>query len=59
MGKPEGKRPLGRLRGELGDNSKIHFKEIGQMVMNLVYLAEKWVKWLALVNTIMQQYFTT
>jgi hypothetical protein len=67
MGKPEGKRSLGRLRGRLEGNIKIHFKEIGWTGMNLVYLAENWVKCLALVNTIMKlqvlfscgEYFTT
>ena len=50
MGKLEGKRPLGRPRDRLEDNIKIYFKEIGWMGMNLVYLAEDWDKWLALVN---------
>jgi hypothetical protein len=47
MGNAERKRPLGRLRGRLEDNTKIYFKEIGWMGMNLVYLVEEWDKWLA------------
>jgi len=46
MGNAQRKRPLGRLWGRLEDNTKIYFKEIGWMDMNLVYLVEDWDKWL-------------
>jgi hypothetical protein len=34
VGKPEGKRPLGRQRRRWVDNIKMHFKEIGWDVMD-------------------------
>jgi hypothetical protein len=39
VGKPEGKRPLGRLRYRLDDNIKVHLKEIGCKDVNWIHLA--------------------
>jgi hypothetical protein len=49
VGKPEGKRPLGRPRRRLVDNIKIYLKEIGWDGMDWIDLAQ----WRAVVNTVM------
>jgi hypothetical protein len=53
VGRPEGKRPLGRrrLRGE--DNIKMDFREIGIDVANWIQLARDRVQWQACVNMVM------
>jgi hypothetical protein len=53
VGKPEGKRPLGRpgRRGE--DNIKMDLREIGINGANSIRLAQNRVQWRAYVNTIM------
>jgi hypothetical protein len=39
VGKPEGKRPLGRPRRRFGDNIKIDLKDIGEVVWSgLIWL---------------------
>jgi hypothetical protein len=53
MGKPEEKRPLGRLRRRLEDNIKADFREIGWGDMNWIHLAPDKDQWGALVNTVM------
>jgi hypothetical protein len=53
MGKPEGKRPLGRPRHKLVDNIKIYFREIGWDGMDWIDLARNRDQWRALVNTVM------
>jgi hypothetical protein len=40
VGKPEGKRPLGRLRRRWIDNSKMDLLEIGLSVMDWIGLAQ-------------------
>jgi hypothetical protein len=52
MGKPEGKRPLGRprLRGE--DNIKIDFQEVGGDRGDWMELAQDRDRWRALVGTV-------
>jgi hypothetical protein len=49
MGKPEGKRPLGRPRRRWMDNIKMDFREIGWSGIDLIDLAQ----WRALLNTVM------
>jgi hypothetical protein len=51
-GKPEGKRPLGRLRCRWLD-VKIDLSDIGQSGMDWTDLAEDEDQWRALVNTVM------
>ena len=53
MGKPEGKRPLGRLRRRREDNIKIDIQEVGYGGMDGIELAQDrdWLR--ALVNTAM------
>jgi hypothetical protein len=53
MGKPEGKRPLGRPRRRGVDNIKIDLREIGWDGMDWVDLAQDRDQWRALVNTAM------
>jgi hypothetical protein len=52
MGKPAGKRPLGRLRDRSLDNSKMDLREMGWGGMILIDLARR-DQWRALVNTVM------
>jgi hypothetical protein len=53
VGKPEGKRPLGRPRCEWVDNIKIDLREIRWDGMDWIDLAQDWDQWRALVNTVM------
>jgi hypothetical protein len=52
VGKPEGKRPLGRPRRRLVDNIKID-RVIGRDGMDWIDVAQDREKWRALVNTVM------
>jgi hypothetical protein len=52
MGKPEGKRPLGRLRHRWVDNIRMDLSEIGWGGMNWVYLARDRDQWRALMNMV-------
>jgi len=53
MGKPEGKRPLGRPRRRLDDNIKMDLRQMGG-VGDWMELAQDRDRWRALVNTIMK-----
>jgi hypothetical protein len=53
LGKPEGKRPLGRPRHRWIDNIKIDLLEIGLSVVGWIGLAQNRYRWRALVNTVM------
>jgi hypothetical protein len=57
MGKPEGKRPLGRPRRRWVDNIKIDLLEIGWGCVDWVGLAQDRDKWRALVNAVMKLRF--
>jgi len=52
VGKPEGKRPLGRPRGRWEDNIKMDFREVGRGG-DWIELAQDRDRWRALVNTVM------
>ena len=52
MGKPEGKRPLGRTRRRWEDNIKIDLQEVGGGG-DWMELAQDRDRWRALVNTVM------
>jgi hypothetical protein len=52
VGKPEGKRPLGRPRRRWVDNIKIHLREIGWDGMGWIDLAQDRDQWRALVITV-------
>ena len=53
VGKPEGKRPLGRSRHRWEDNIKMDLQEVGYGGMGWIQLAEDRDRWRALVNAIM------
>jgi hypothetical protein len=53
VGRPEGKRPLGRPRRRWEDNIKIDLREIGIDRANWIRLARDRVRWQAFVNTVM------
>jgi hypothetical protein len=53
VGRPEGKRPLGRPRRRWEDNIKMDLREIGIHGANCIRLAQDRVQWRALVNTVM------
>jgi hypothetical protein len=53
VGKPEGKRSLGRPRSRWVDNIKMDLREIGCDDMDLIDLAKDKDQWKALVNTVM------
>jgi hypothetical protein len=52
-GKPEGKRPLGRLRHRWEDNIKMDRQEEGCQGMDWIELAQERDGWRALVNAVM------
>jgi hypothetical protein len=53
VGRPEGKRPLGRPRHRWEENIKVDLREIGIDGANCVRLAQDGVQWRAFVNTVM------
>jgi hypothetical protein len=53
VGKPEGKRPLGRPRRSWISNIKIDLLEIGVNVVDWTGLAQDRYRWRALVNSVM------
>jgi hypothetical protein len=53
VGKPEGKRPLGRLRHRWIDNIKTDLLETGLSVVDWIGLAQDRYRWRALVNAVM------
>jgi hypothetical protein len=53
VGKPEGKRPLGRPRRRWEDNIRMDVTETGWGGMEWIDLAQDRDQWRALVNTVM------
>jgi hypothetical protein len=53
VGKPEGKRPLGRPRQRMMDNIKMDFAQIGLGSVAWIVMAQDMGKWRASVNAIM------
>jgi hypothetical protein len=53
VGKPEGKRPLGRPRRRLVDNIKMDLREIGWYGVNWIDMTKDRDQWRALVNTVL------
>jgi hypothetical protein len=52
VGRPQGKRPLGRPRRRWEDNIKMDLGEIGIYGANWIRLAQDRVQWRAFVNTV-------
>jgi hypothetical protein len=53
VGRPEGKRQLGRPRSRWEDNIKMYLREIGIDGANWIRLAQDTVQWWGFVNTMM------
>jgi hypothetical protein len=53
VGKPEGKRPLGRYRRGCQDNIKMDLREIGWGGVDWIHLVQDRDPWRALLNTAM------
>jgi hypothetical protein len=53
VGKPEGKRPLGRPRRRWVDNIKMDLREIGWYGVDWMDMAQDRDQWRALVNTVL------
>jgi hypothetical protein len=53
VGKPEGRRPLGRPRCIWEDNIKMDLRKIGFGDVDRIHLAQDRDRWRALVNTVM------
>jgi len=53
VGKPEGKRPLGRPRHRWEDNIKMNLQEVRCGGVEWVELAQDRDRWRAVVNTVM------
>jgi hypothetical protein len=53
VGKPEGKRPLGRPRRRWMDGMKMDLSETGLSVVDWIGLAQDRYRWRALVNSVM------
>ena len=54
VGKPEGKRPLGRPRRRWEDNIKMGLQEVGGGGGDWMEFAQERDRWRALVNTVMK-----
>jgi hypothetical protein len=53
VGRPEGRRPLGRPRCRWEDNIKMDLRETGFEDVDWINLAQDRDRWQALVNTVM------
>ena len=53
VGKPEGKRPLGRPRRRWEDNTKMDLEEVGRSCGDWMELAQDRKRWQTLVSTVM------
>jgi hypothetical protein len=54
VGKPEGKKPLGRPRRRWVDNIKIDRSEIGWDNMDWIDLVQDGDQWMAIANTVLK-----
>jgi hypothetical protein len=53
VGKPKGRRPLGRPRRRWVDNTKMDLREIGWDGVELIDMTQDRDQWRALVNTVL------
>ena len=58
VGKPEGKRPLGRSRCRWENNIKMYLQEVGYGSMDWIELAQDRDGWRAHVNEVMNLWVT-
>ena len=58
LGKPEGKRPLGRRKLRWEDNIKVDLQEVGCGGMDWIKLSQDRDRWRALVNAVMNIRFS-
>jgi hypothetical protein len=54
LGRPEGKRPLGRPKRRWEDNVKIDLQKVGKGGMGWIDLTQDRARWRALVNAVMK-----
>ena len=54
MGKPEGRRPLGRLRRRWVDNVAMDLQEVGCRYVEWIGLAQDRDRWRTLVSAVMK-----
>jgi hypothetical protein len=52
VGRPEGKRPLGKYRHRWKDKNQMDLKEIGCQSVDWIHLAQDAVSWQGLVNKV-------
>ena len=57
VGKPDGRRPLGRSRHRWEDNIKMDLTEVGCRDMDWIYLAQDRYKWQAVLNAVLNLLF--
>jgi hypothetical protein len=57
VGKPQGKRRLGRPRLRWKDNIRMDLREIGWKAVDWIHLTQDRDQWQALVNTVMNLRF--
>jgi hypothetical protein len=57
VGRPQGKRPIGRSRRRWEDNIKMDFQEVGWGVMDCIDLAQDRDRWRALGKALMNLRF--
>jgi hypothetical protein len=53
VGKPEGKRPLGRPRRRWVDDIKMHLRETEFEGVDWIYITQYRARWWTVVNTVM------
>ena len=53
VGKPEGRKPLGRPRGRWRDNIRMDLQEVGCRYMDWIGLAQDRDRWRTLVSAVM------
>jgi hypothetical protein len=58
VGRPEGRRPLGRPRHRWEDNIKIDLREIGFGDVDWIHWAQDRDRWRAVVNMVMNLWFS-